>query len=160
MKRLAHRLLLIALFVPLHATSIAATVQLAFTNMHQQPDQCEFSQFSRRYQSPIWGIWEYLGLFGIVLDAGAEDLRDDGSAWEVTTPPEAFEKVREALLTAGVTPATAEIAFVPQNYVKLSGAQAQQMMRMVETLEDHDDVQHVYANFDIDEKEMQAAVAS
>ena len=92
-------------------------------------------------------------VLGIVLDAGAEDLRDDGSAWEVTTPPEAFEKVREALLAAGITPATAEVAFVPQNYVKLSGAQAQQMMRMVETLEDHDDVQHVYANFDIDEKE-------
>src|SRR5271155_2190010 len=99
-------------------------------------------------------------MMSIVLDAGAEDLRDDGSAWEVTTPPEAFEKVREALLAAGITPATAEVAFVPQNYVKLSGAQAQQMMRMVETLEDHDDVQHVYANFDIDEKEMQAAVAS
>ena len=73
-------------------------------------------------------------------------------AWEVTTPPEAFEKVREALLAVGITPSTAEIGFVPQNYVKLSGQQAQQMMRMVETLEDHDDVQHVYANFDIEKK--------
>ena len=99
-------------------------------------------------------------MMGIVLDAGAEDLRDDGSAWEVTTPPEAMEKVREALVTNGITPATAEVAWIPQNYVKLSGAQAQQMLRMVETLEDHDDVQHVYANFDIDEKEIQAAVAS
>src|SRR5580658_4345797 len=88
------------------------------------------------------------------------NMAENGAVWVATTPPEAFEKVREALLAAGVTPATAEIAFVPQNYVKLSGAQAQQMMRMVETLEDHDDVQHVYANFDIDEKEMQAAVAS
>src|SRR6202453_3439344 len=58
-------------------------------------------------------------MMGLVLDAGAEDLKDEGSACEVTTPPEAFEKVREALLAAGVTPATAEIAFVPQNYVKL-----------------------------------------
>src|SRR5271167_1155111 len=99
-------------------------------------------------------------MMSIVLDAGAEDLRDDGSAWEVTTPPEAFETVREALLAAGIKPSSAEVGFVPKNYVKLSGAQAQQMMRMVETLEDHDDVQHVYANFDIDEKEMQAAVAS
>ena len=99
-------------------------------------------------------------MLGIVLDAGAEDLRDDGSAWEVTTPPEAMEKVREALIAAGITPATAEVALVPQNYVKLAGAQAQQMLRMMETLEDHDDVQHVYANFDIDEKEIQAAVAS
>jgi YebC/PmpR family DNA-binding regulatory protein len=98
-------------------------------------------------------------LLGIVLDAGAEDLRDDGSAWEVTTPPEAMEKVRDALTTAGITPASAEVAFVPQNYVKLSGPQAQQMLRMMETLEDHDDVQHVYANFDIDESEIQAAVA-
>ena len=71
-----------------------------------------------------------------------------------------MEKVREALIAAGITPASAEVAFVPQNYVKLTGAQAQQMMRMVETLEDHDDVQHVYANFDIDEKELQEAAAS
>jgi YebC/PmpR family DNA-binding regulatory protein len=98
-------------------------------------------------------------LLGIVLDAGAEDLRDDGSAWEVTTPPEAMEKVRDALTAAGIKPMSAEVGFVPQNYVKLSGPQAQQMLRMMETLEDHDDVQHVYANFDIDEKEIQAAVA-
>jgi YebC/PmpR family DNA-binding regulatory protein len=98
-------------------------------------------------------------MMGIVLDAGAEDLRDDGSAWEVTTPPEAMEKVRDALAGAGVKPASAEVAWVPQNYVKLSGPQAQQMLRMMEALEDHDDVQHVYANFDIDEKEIQAAVA-
>jgi YebC/PmpR family DNA-binding regulatory protein len=98
-------------------------------------------------------------MMGIVLDAGAEDLRDDGSTWEVTTPPEAMENVRDALVAAGVTPASAEVALMPQNYVKLSGPQAQQMLRMVEALEDHDDVQHVYANFDIDEKEIQAAVA-
>jgi YebC/PmpR family DNA-binding regulatory protein len=98
-------------------------------------------------------------LLGIVLDAGAEDLRDDGSAWEITTPPEAMEKVRDALTAAAITPASAEVAFVPQNYVKLSGPQAQQMLRMMDTLEDHDDVQHVYANFDIDESEIQAAVA-
>jgi len=98
-------------------------------------------------------------MMSIVLDAGAEDLRDDGSAWEVTTPPEAMEKVREALTAAGIKPSSAEVGFIPKNYVKLTGAQAQQMVRMMETLEDHDDVQHVYANFDIDEKEIQAAVA-
>jgi transcriptional/translational regulatory protein YebC/TACO1 len=70
-----------------------------------------------------------------------------------------MEKVREALVASGITPATAEVAFIPENYVKLTGAQAQQMLRLMETLEDHDDVQHVYANFDIDEKEIQAAVA-
>jgi YebC/PmpR family DNA-binding regulatory protein len=99
-------------------------------------------------------------MMSLVLDAGAEDLHDDGSAWEVVTPPEAFEKVREALVGAGITPASAEIGMVPQNYVKLTGQQAQQMIRMVENMEDHDDVQRVYANFDIDEKELQAAVAS
>jgi len=98
-------------------------------------------------------------MMGIVLDAGAEDLRDDGSTWEVITPPEAMEKVREALAAAGIKPASAEVAWLPQNYVKLAGVQAQQMLRMVESLEDHDDVQQVYANFDIDEKEIQAAVA-
>ncbi len=99
-------------------------------------------------------------MMSTVLDAGAEDLKDDGSSWEVVTPPEVMEKVREALVSAGITPASAEVAWLPQNYVKLSGAQAQQMLRMVEALEEHDDVQHVYANFDIDEKEIQAAVAS
>jgi YebC/PmpR family DNA-binding regulatory protein len=98
-------------------------------------------------------------MMGIVLDAGAEDLKDDGSSWEVVTPPEAFDKVREALEGAGIKPASGEVAWVPQNYVKLTGQQAQQMLRMMEALEEHDDVQHVYANFDIDEKEIQAAVA-
>ncbi|MFY9527805.1 MAG: YebC/PmpR family DNA-binding transcriptional regulator [Candidatus Acidiferrales bacterium] len=98
-------------------------------------------------------------MMGIVLDAGAEDLRDDGSAWEVVTPPEAFDRVREALVAAGIKPASAEVSWLPQNYVKLTGAQAQQMLRLIEALEEHDDVQHVYANFDIDEKEIQAAVA-
>jgi transcriptional/translational regulatory protein YebC/TACO1 len=99
-------------------------------------------------------------MMNIVLDAGAEDLRDDGSSWEVVTPPEAFEKVREALSAAGIKPSAAEVAWVPQNYVKLTGTPAQQMLRMMEALEEHDDVQHVYANFDIDEKEIQAAMAS
>jgi YebC/PmpR family DNA-binding regulatory protein len=99
-------------------------------------------------------------MMGIVLDAGADDLKDDGSSWEVVTPVEAFEKVREALTTAGIQPASAEVSWLPQNYVKLTGNQAQQMLRLIDALEDHDDVQHVYANFDIDEKELQAAMAS
>jgi YebC/PmpR family DNA-binding regulatory protein len=98
-------------------------------------------------------------MLGIVLDAGAEDLRDDGTEWEVVSPPESFETVREALTKGGITPSGAEIAWVPQNYVKLTGTQAGQMLRLVEALEEHDDVQHVFANFDIDEKEMQAVMA-
>ena len=98
-------------------------------------------------------------MMSIVLDAGAEDLKDDGSFWEVVTPPEAFAKVRDALIAAGINPAAAAVGWIPQNYVKLMGAQAQQMLKMVEALEEHDDIQHVYANFDIDENEIQAAVA-
>jgi len=99
-------------------------------------------------------------MLSVVLEAGAEDLKDDGTVWEVLTPPESFEAVREALTKAGVTPASAEIGLVPQNYVKLTGQQAQQMLRLVEALEEHDDVQQVFANFDIDEKEMQAVMAA
>jgi YebC/PmpR family DNA-binding regulatory protein len=99
-------------------------------------------------------------MLDIVLEAGAEDLKDDGSGWYVVTPPEAMEKVKEALSKVGITPASAEIAMVPQNYVKLTGPQATQMVRLVEALEEHDDVQHVYANFDIDESEIQAAVGA
>ncbi|HYA97735.1 MAG TPA: YebC/PmpR family DNA-binding transcriptional regulator [Methylomirabilota bacterium] len=99
-------------------------------------------------------------LMGIVLDAGAEDLRDDGSTWYVVTPPEALDAVREALAKEKISPTSAAIGMVPQNYVKLTGQQAQQMLRLVEALEEHDDVQHVYANFDIDESEIQAAVGA
>jgi YebC/PmpR family DNA-binding regulatory protein len=98
-------------------------------------------------------------MLSIVLDAGAEDLRDDGPAWEVLTPPESFEAVRDALTKAGITPATAEVAWVPQNYIKLTGSAAQQMLKLIEALEEHDDVQHVFANFDIDEKEMAVMAA-
>jgi YebC/PmpR family DNA-binding regulatory protein len=99
-------------------------------------------------------------LLGIVLEAGAEDMKDDGSSWYIVTPPEALEKVKESLSKDGITPASAELSMVPQNYIKLTGAQATQMVRLVEALEEHDDVQHVYANFDIDESEIQAAVGA
>ena len=99
-------------------------------------------------------------LMEIALEAGADDIKDDGSSWYIVTPPEAFEGVKEALGKAGIKPESAEIGMVPQNYIKLTGAQAQQMVRLVEALEEHDDVQHVYANFDIDESEIQAAVGA
>ncbi|HVM75426.1 MAG TPA: YebC/PmpR family DNA-binding transcriptional regulator [Candidatus Saccharimonadales bacterium] len=99
-------------------------------------------------------------LLDLVLEAGAEDLKDDGSAWYIVTPPEAFEAVKEALAKAGIKPDSAELGMVPQNTIKLTGQQASQMLRLVEALEEHDDVQHVYANFDIDESEIQAAVSA
>src|SRR6201984_2453514 len=70
-------------------------------------------------------------MLDIVLEAGADDLKDDGSGWYVVTPPEAMEKVKEALTKAGITPASAEIGMVPQNYIKLTGAQATQMVRLL-----------------------------
>jgi YebC/PmpR family DNA-binding regulatory protein len=91
-------------------------------------------------------------LMGIVLEAGADDLRDDGENWEVITDPSAFESVVEAVKTAGIQPASAEVAMIPQNYIKLEGQPAGQMIRLVEALEDHDDIQHVHSNFDIDQK--------
>jgi YebC/PmpR family DNA-binding regulatory protein len=99
-------------------------------------------------------------LMDLVLEAGAEDLRDDGSSWYIVTPPDALEAVKEALVKAGITPVSAELGMVPQNYIKLTGQHAQQMLRLVEALEEHDDVQHVYANFDIDEAEIRAAVGA
>ena len=99
-------------------------------------------------------------LLELALDAGAEDVKDDGSSWYIVTPPESLEGVKEALGKAGIKPTSAEVAMVPQNYIKLTGPQATQMLRLVEALEEHDDVQHVYANFDIDESEIQAAVGA
>lgn len=91
-------------------------------------------------------------LMGIVLDAGAEDLRDDGENWEVLTDPSAYEAVLEAVKKAGITPASSSVAMIPQNYIKLEGASANTMIRLMEALEEHDDVQNVHSNFDIDQK--------
>ena len=97
-------------------------------------------------------------LLNAALDAGADDMNDDGSAWEICAP-ESFEKVRDAVKALGVEPASAEVAMIPQNYVKLQGKEAQQMLKLFEALDDHDDVQHVWANFDIEEKEIEASLA-
>ena len=94
-------------------------------------------------------------LMGIVLDAGAEDLRDDGTHWEVISSPETHEAVLEAIHRAGIATVSAGIAMVPKTSVKLEGRNAAGMLKLSETLEDHEDVQNVYSNFDIDEKEME-----
>jgi transcriptional/translational regulatory protein YebC/TACO1 len=99
-------------------------------------------------------------LMNIVLEAGGEDLNDDGENWEIITAPSAYEAVLEAVKKAGIEPASSSVAMIPQNYIKVEGAAANTMIRLMEALEEHDDVQHVYANFDIDEKEIQAAMAS
>jgi YebC/PmpR family DNA-binding regulatory protein len=98
-------------------------------------------------------------LMSAVLDAGAEDLRDDGSAWEILSPPEAHAAVVDAVKQMGVEPDTAEIAMLPKDYVKLEGKPAQQMLKLLEALEDHDDTKNVWSNFDIEEKEIEASLA-
>jgi YebC/PmpR family DNA-binding regulatory protein len=98
-------------------------------------------------------------LMSAVLEAGADDLRDDDDNWEVLTAPEVFPAVREAVKQLGIEPASAEVSMIPQSYVKLEGKPAQQMVRLMEALDEHDDVQHVWSNFDIEEKEIEASLA-
>ncbi len=94
-------------------------------------------------------------LMNLVLENGGEDLKDDGESWEVLTDPSAFEAVLEAIKKAGITPDSAEVAMVPQNYVKLEGQAANTMVRLLEALDDQDDVQHVWSNFDMDIKDLE-----
>ncbi len=98
-------------------------------------------------------------LMAAALDAGADDLRDDEGHWEVVSPPEAFPTVLEAVKQLGVEPITAEIAMLPQNYVQLEGKVAQQMLKLLDALEDNDDVRHVWSNFTVEEKEIEASLA-
>ena len=95
-------------------------------------------------------------LMSAVLDAGGDDLRDDEDNFEIITSPDAFDGVLTAVKGAGIEPQVAEVEMVPQNYIKLEGADARQMLKLMEALEDHDDVQKVSANFDISEADMAA----
>ena len=98
-------------------------------------------------------------LMSAALDAGADDMRDDGDSWEIVSPPEGFQAVREAVKQLGVEPASAEVSMIPQNYVKLEGKPAQQMVKLMEAVEDHDDTKKVWSNADIEEKEIEASLA-
>jgi len=83
------------------------------------------------------------------LEAGAEDVRVGEGIYEVVTTVEDFEPVRQAVVAKGIEPSTADISMIPQNTVRLEGHQARQLLKLMEELEDHEDVQNVYANFDI-----------
>lgn len=96
-------------------------------------------------------------LLDIVLENGGDDLRDDGDNWEVLTDPGAYEAVLAGIKKAGITPAANEVSMIPTTYAKLTGAAANQMVRLLEALEDYDDVQNVYSNVDIDEKQLEEA---
>jgi YebC/PmpR family DNA-binding regulatory protein len=95
-------------------------------------------------------------LMNIALDAGADDVRTDGVNWEILSDPNAHEQVLEAVNKAGLEIVSAQIAMVPKNLVKLEGKNAAAMLRLSEAIDEHDDVQNVYSNYDIDEDEMEA----
>jgi YebC/PmpR family DNA-binding regulatory protein len=95
-------------------------------------------------------------LVSITLDAGADDIRDRGGAWEILSPPEAHEAVSQALEKAGIALESSEIVMAPKNNVKLEGRNAQAMLRLYEVLEEHDDVQSVYSNYEVDEVDDEA----
>jgi YebC/PmpR family DNA-binding regulatory protein len=94
-------------------------------------------------------------LIEVALDAGALDVKDTGKEFDVTTPPGTFEEVKKKLETTGFKSTYGEVTMVPQTTVRLSGKEAEQMLRLMEGLEDSDDVQKVYANFDIADEEME-----
>ena len=95
----------------------------------------------------------------LVLEAGAEDIQGEGDIWEVYTAPETHEAVVKAIKDAGIEPERAELEKHAENTVPLEGAKAQQFLKLLEALDDQDDVQNVWANFDISDKELEEAAA-
>ena len=98
-------------------------------------------------------------LMNAVLEAGGDDIADDDENWEVFSGVQEFPAVLEAVKALGIEPAAAEISMIPQNYLKLEGKAAQQMVKLMDVLDDHDDVRQVWSNFDIEEKEIEASLA-
>ncbi len=93
-------------------------------------------------------------LMSLALDSGAEDMKSDNNNFEIITVPKDFEKVKEVLKQNNIEMSVSEVTMVPQSYIKLDGKEAEQMLKLMEELEDHDDVQNVYANFDIPDEIM------
>ncbi len=98
-------------------------------------------------------------IFEAALEAGAEDVKDEGDAYEVITDPSDFMEVRDSLAASGLQWDSAEVTMVPQTMVALEGKQAEQMLKLMDKLEDNDDVQNVYANFDISDEELEKVMA-
>ena len=94
-------------------------------------------------------------LLEVALEAGAEDMDQEGDTFAIYCTIEVFEDVKSSLEKAAIPVSSSELTMVPQNDVPLSGREAEQMLKLMEALEEHEDVQNVYANFDIDEKEME-----
>ena len=91
----------------------------------------------------------------IVLEHGGEDLHDEGEAWEIVTDPNAYEGVLNAVKAAKIAVASNEVTMLASTYTKLEGPAANQMLRLLEALEDFDDTQNVYSNFDMDAEQME-----
>ncbi len=96
-------------------------------------------------------------LMNIVLEHGGEDLNDEGESWEILTDPASYEAVSGAVKAAGIPTVMSEVTMVASTYTKLEGAPANQMVRLLEALEDNDDTQNVYSNFDMDSAQMEEA---
>ncbi len=93
----------------------------------------------------------------LAIEVGAEDVSDDGDTWEIYTAPEDFDQVNEAIVASGITPQSAQIEWIASNYVALEGSDAQKMIKLMDQLDDHDDVQKVATNADISAEEFEKA---
>jgi YebC/PmpR family DNA-binding regulatory protein len=98
-------------------------------------------------------------LMALAIEAGADDFVPEGSTYEIYTSTNTFDGVLTVLKEKGIETMSAEISMIPQNYVKVEGKSAQAVLKLMEALDEHDDVQHVYGNFDIEESELEAAVS-
>jgi len=98
-------------------------------------------------------------LMALAIEAGADDFVHESSTYEIYTSTNSFDDVLSVLKQKGIDTVQAEISMVPQNYVKVEGKSAQAVLKLMEALDEHDDVQHVYGNFDIEESELEAAVS-
>src|SRR5438552_1733441 len=98
-------------------------------------------------------------LMNLAIEAGADDFVNEGSTYEIYTTPHAFDPVLNALKEKGIDTVSAEISMIPQTSVKVEGKAAQQVIKLMEALDEHEDVQHVYGNFDIEESELEQAVS-
>jgi YebC/PmpR family DNA-binding regulatory protein len=98
-------------------------------------------------------------LMNLAIEAGADDFVNEGDTYEIYTSIQMFDPVCNALKGKGIEPVSAEISMIPQTLVKVEGKSAQQVIKLMEALDEHDDVQHVYGNFDIEESELEEAVS-
>lgn len=111
--------------------------------------------FDRKGQIIFDKSHDFDTIFEAALEAGADDVKDDGDCLEVIVEPADFEAVRNHFTTQGLTYQSAEVTMIPQTMSAVTGSQAESLMKMIDVLEDNDDVQNIHANFDIDDDEME-----